>query len=83
MNEELVALLLEQPFERVVEMAARQGMAIKYNPRVGDYYCEYPIHGGTCTPASQKTVKLAVARAVVSMAANDDHPSLLKKGERQ
>lgn len=64
-KEQLVALMLEQPFERIMEMMAQEEITLHYDPKMGDYYCKYSIPNGYSETAHQKKIKLAAAHALV------------------
>jgi hypothetical protein len=77
MREEMIDLLMEQPFEVVMGMAARQGVTVKYDAHMGAYQCRYWTQnadraGATeTTTAGQKNIKFAVAIALVGMIKED------------
>lgn len=64
-EQRIIALMLEQPFERIMEMVAQEGILLCYDASRGDYYCKYPIVNGIAETAHQKKIKLAAAYALV------------------
>lgn len=73
MRERMQNLLMELPFERVMEIAAAEEITVHYDAKRGDFYTKYcmpnPNEAPTFTETTlpnQKNIKLAVIAAIIS-----------------
>lgn len=66
MQARIISLLLEQPFEKVAEILAQEGIVITYSSQRGDYFCKYWHGNNEVSTSNQKNIKLAAAYAIIS-----------------
>lgn len=79
MKSRIIDLLMNSPFEKIMEIVAAEDITVHYDAHEGSYYCKYSrmVQGKnsvvteTTTPAFKKA-NLAVAHAIVSKLRNDD-----------
>lgn len=66
MKERLISLLMELPFERVMELLAQEDIQIKYDAHYGGYNAHYWKDGVQISVRPVKNIKLAAAEGIIS-----------------